>query len=165
MPSFETSRNVRYSTGEMFDLVADVEQYPQFLPLCTGLAVRSRSTDDNGREVLVAIMSVGYKAIRERFTSKVTLDREAMDILVEYVDGPFKRMENRWTFRPDPERPGGSTIGFQIDYEFRSRTLSMVMGAVFERAFRRFAEAFEERADALYGDGANRGSAGGGTVL
>ena len=95
-------------------------------------------------------MSVGYKAIRESFTSRVTLDRPRRVIDVEYVDGPFRHLRNRWTFGPSGN---GCEVGFDIDYEFRSRTLSFVMGTVFDRAFRRFATAFEERADEIYGPG------------
>ena len=134
----------------MFDLVADVEQYPDFLPLCQSLQVRRRSTAPTGEEVLVADMRVGYKAIRESFTSRVTLDRAHRTILVEYIDGPFKSLENRWTFRDDPETPGRSTIEFFITYEFKSRMLGLLMGSMFDGAFRRFAEAFEHRADQVY---------------
>ena len=148
MPSFQSTRTVPFSPTEMFDLVADVERYPDFLPLCDSLRVRSRSLDAEGREVLLADMGVGYKAIRETFTSRVTLDRARHAILVEYVDGPFSRMENRWTFA---QRNGGCLVRFAIDYAFRSRMLGMLMGAMFERAFRRFAQAFEERAAEVYG--------------
>lgn len=155
MPNFETTRTADHPPQDMFDLVADVEQYPQFLPLCTGLTIRSRNTDAEGREVLIANMSVGYKAIRERFTSKVTLDRENMRILVEYIDGPFSHLENRWTFTAAAD--GAKTsVGFLIDYEFKRKALGMIMGAMFDRAFRHFAEAFEERADAIYGSQATQ---------
>jgi len=152
MPSFRTQRRVRHSAADMFDLVADVEKYPLFLPLCTGLRVRRQETDAQGRDVLVADMSVGYKAIRETFTSRVTLDRPKLEILVEYVDGPFRRLENRWTFRdlPDAAQAPACEIDFFIDYEFRSRMLGLLMGGMFETAFRRFAEAFERRADLVY---------------
>ena len=147
MPAFRTTRRVRHSPQQMFDLVADVERYPEFLPLCEALRVRGRTTDESGREVLVAAMSVGYKAIRETFTTRVTLDRVARKILVEYVEGPFKRLENRWTFEPAGE---GCEVGFDIDYEFRSMALSLLMGAMFDKAFRKFTEAFERRADGIY---------------
>lgn len=132
----------------MFDLVADVESYPQFLPLCEALRIRRRNRSDEGVEVLVADMTVGYRAIRETFTSRVTLDRPRLKILVEYVDGPFSHLENRWTFRSDEP---GSHVDFFIDYEFRSRTLGLLMGAMFDHAFRRFADAFEQRANQIYG--------------
>ena len=133
----------------MFDLVADVDQYPQFVPLCEALRVRSRTAKDEGVEVLVADMTVAYKLVRETFTSRVTLEREKLTILVEYLDGPFKRMENRWRFRELGER--SCEVEFFIDYEFRSRILAMLMGAMFDAAFRRFATAFEKRADQVYG--------------
>ena len=153
MPSFRSSRRVRHEAAQMFELVADVESYPQFLPLCEALKIRRRNRSDEGVEILIADMTVGYKAIRETFTSRVTLDRPRLKILVEYVDGPFSHLENRWTFRADgePAAGTGSHVDFYINYEFRSRTLGLLMGAMFDRAFRRFAEAFEERADRIYG--------------
>jgi len=132
----------------MFDLVADVQRYPEFLPLCESLRVLRRSESGEGVETLVAVMSVGYKAIRESFTTRVTLDRPRLRILVEYVDGPFKYLENRWTFRPTGS---GCEVEFFISYEFRSLTLGLLMGSVFDKAFRRFVHAFNERADAIYG--------------
>ena len=150
MPSFRTTRRVPHAPDKMFALVADVERYPEFLPLCTGLKVLRRQEEEHGREMLVAEMSVGYKAISERFTTKVALDREKHDIHVSYVNGPFKYLENRWEFRPDG---GGCTVHFAIDYEFRSMALGLVMGAMFDRAFRRFTDAFESRADSVYGRG------------
>ncbi|MFD1332444.1 type II toxin-antitoxin system RatA family toxin [Methylopila musalis] len=148
MPSFRTSRRVPHSADEMFDLVADVEKYPLFLPLCEALKVRSREERDQ-RPVLIADMTVAYKMFRETFTSKVTLDREARTITVSYLDGPFSHLENRWSFEPRSE--GGSEVRFFIDWELRSRMLSMLVGAAFERVFRRYAEAFEQRADRVYG--------------
>jgi coenzyme Q-binding protein COQ10 len=133
----------------MFDLVADVERYPEFVPLCKDLRVRSRRLDAQGRETLIAEMSVGYKMIRETFTSRVLLDKPRLRLVVEYIDGPFRYLENIWTFRDEPE-PKGSVVTFFIDYEFRSRTLGALMGGMFDEAFRRFAGAFEERADSLY---------------
>lgn len=149
MPTFETKRIVSHSPDDMFDLVADVEKYPGFVPLCQSLEVKRRRVEPDGRELLVADMTVAYKVFRETFTSRVVLDRANRIIDVTYVDGPFKEMVNRWTFK---EVPGGKCeVGFFIRYEFRSRTLSALMGRVFDRAFRRFASAFEERADAVYG--------------
>jgi len=98
VPSFRSERRVRHTAQEMFDLVADVERYPEFVPLCTSLRVRSRKPEGEGRETLIADMSVGYKLIRERFTSRVTLDRPQLRVEVRYVDGPFRHMENLWTF-------------------------------------------------------------------
>lgn len=148
MPSFRTTRRVPHAPEEMFALVADVESYPEFLPLCTGLRVLRRLPEEGEKETLVAEMSVGYKAISEKFTTRVTLDRAAHDILVSYVDGPFKRLENRWEFRPAGE---GCEVRFAIDYEFRSMALGLLMGAMFERVFRGFTTAFERRADLVYG--------------
>jgi coenzyme Q-binding protein COQ10 len=148
MPSFRSARSVKHSSAQMFDLVADVERYPEFLPLCERLRVIRRSQSGEGVETLVATMSVGYKAIAETFTSRVTLDRPRMRILVEYVDGPFKYLENRWTFKPTAS---GSDVEFFINYEFKSFALGLLMGSVFDKAFRRFAEAFEERANEVYG--------------
>ena len=149
MPTFSSKRLVRHTPVNMFDLVADVEKYPRFLPLCEELRVRRRTNaGDNGVETLVADMTVGYKAIRETFTSRVTLDRPRLRINVEYVDGPFQYLENRWTFH---EAPTGCEVEFFITYEFRSFALGMLMGTMFDRAFRRFSEAFERRADDVYG--------------
>jgi coenzyme Q-binding protein COQ10 len=149
MPTFSSKRLVRHTPVNMFDLVADVEKYPRFLPLCEELRVRRRTNaGDNGVETLVADMTVGYKAIRETFTSRVTLDRPRLRINVEYVDGPFRYLENRWTFH---EAPGGCEVEFFITYEFRSFALGVLMGAMFDRAFRKFSEAFERRADEVYG--------------
>ena len=133
----------------MFDLVADVDKYPQFVPLCDQLRVRKRTEGEGDTEVLVADMTVAYKFVRETFTSRVTLDKPNLKILVAYLDGPFSKMENRWTFKPS----GGNSceVEFAIDYEFKSRTLGMLMGAMFETAFRKFSAAFEARADKVYG--------------
>ena len=147
MPSFRTTRQVRHSPVEMFNLVADIENYPEFVPLCEELRIRRRVQSGDGIETLVAEMSVGYKAIRETFTTRVTLDEPRLRILVEYVEGPFSYLENRWTFKPDP---AGCAVEFYITYEFKSFALRMLMGAMFERAFAKFAEAFEERADVIY---------------
>ncbi|GGG24502.1 type II toxin-antitoxin system RatA family toxin [Chelatococcus composti] len=151
MPSFRNKRRVPYTPAQMFDLVADVEQYPAFLPLCEALRVRRRAASGEGVETLIADMTVGYKAIRETFTSRVTLDRPRLRILVEYVDGPFRHLENRWAFHQLDDV--GCEVDFFISYEFKSMALGLVMGAVFERAFHKFAEAFEERARTVYGRG------------
>jgi coenzyme Q-binding protein COQ10 len=149
MPSFTNKRRVRHSATDMFDLVADVERYPEFVPLCESLHVRRRVASGEGVDILVADMTVAYKMFRESFASRVTLDRPRLSIVVEYLDGPFSRLENRWTFRPESE--SASEVEFYIAYEFRSRTLGLLMGAMFDAAFRRFAEAFEQRADEVYG--------------
>ena len=148
MPSFRTTRPVRHSATEMFDLVADVDRYPEFVPLCQRLNVQRRTEGGEGTKILEASMTVAYGPLRETFTTKVTLDRPRLAILVEYLDGPFEYLENRWRFRPKDE--GASEVDFYIAYEFRSRVLGLVMGSVFDTAFRRFAEAFERRADEIY---------------
>jgi coenzyme Q-binding protein COQ10 len=149
MPEFSTKKRVRHSAADMFNLVADVERYPEFVPLCQSLKVRKRDTDSTGKEVIVADMTVAYKLIREGFTSRVTLDRQALSILVEYLEGPFRRMNNRWRFHPVDDH--SCDVEFFLAYEFRSRTLGLLMGSVFDAAFRRFAAAFERRADQVYG--------------
>lgn len=148
MPTFRTTRRVRHASDAMFALVADVERYPQFVPLCERLAVRTRTPMPDGSEIVVATMTIAYKMFRESFTSRVVLNRAANRIDVTYLDGPFRFLENRWTFLPEGE---GCRVEFYLAYEFRSRTLGMVMGAVFDKVFSRFAEAFEARADAVYG--------------
>ncbi len=149
MPQFSTRRRVQHSASEMFDLVADVENYPQFVPLCQRLKVKQRNVAEDGTQILVADMTVAYKLIRETFTSRVTLDRKNSRILVQYLNGPFSRMENRWNFKPPGEN--ACEVEFSIEYEFKSRMLGMLMGAMFDAAFRRFSAAFEARADAVYG--------------
>jgi coenzyme Q-binding protein COQ10 len=149
MPQFSNRRRVGHAAGQMFDLVADVERYPEFVPLCEHLKVRSRTASADGVEVVIADMTVSFKLVRERFTSRVTLDRPNLKILVEYLQGPFSRLENRWTFEPQGER--ACIVGFYIGYEFKSRMLATLMGAMFDAAFQRFAAAFERRADAIYG--------------
>jgi coenzyme Q-binding protein COQ10 len=148
MPQFSTRRRVRHSAADMFDLVADVERYPEFVPLCRAMRVLRRAKTGD-REVVVAEMTVAYKLIKETFTSRVTLDRGRLQILVEYLDGPFSRMENQWHFHPAAETT--CDVEFFIAYEFKSRTLGLLMGAMFDAAFRRFASAFEHRADLVFG--------------
>jgi len=148
MPQFSTKHALQHAATEMFDLVADVESYPEFVPLCRALKVRRRQPLPNGNELLVAQMTVAYKFISETFTSRVTLDRTNLQIRVEYLDGPFSQLENRWSFRPTGEET--CEVEFFISYEFKSRTLAVLMGSMFEMAFRRFATAFEKRADLVY---------------
>jgi coenzyme Q-binding protein COQ10 len=150
MPTFSNKRRVRHSAADMFDLVADVEHYPEFVPMCRDLKVRQRNPAGEGVEIVVADMTVSFKLVRETFRSRVTLDRPKRQILVEYLQGPFSHMQNRWTFRPEGDQ--ACEVEFFIDYEFRSRTLGMLMGGMFDLAFRRFAAAFEARADQVYGD-------------
>ena len=149
MTSFETTRAVNHRASDMFDLVADVENYPKFVPLCDALVVRDRTKDDAGNDLILADMTVAFKLFRETFRSKVVLDRDDWTIAATYVDGPFHHMENRWNFAPASD--DGCTVTFFIDYALRSRALQLIAGTVFETAFRRFAEAFEQRADVVYG--------------
>jgi coenzyme Q-binding protein COQ10 len=154
MPSFRNARHVRHQPAEMLALVADIERYPEFLPFCESLVVKRRERREDGVEVVVADMRVGYKALREAFTSRVTIDRANSKILVEYIDGPFSFLENRWNFVAEPQGADaypGTRIDFYITYEFRSRMLSLVAGAVFDRIFRMFSDAFVARADQVYG--------------
>jgi coenzyme Q-binding protein COQ10 len=154
MPQFRNNRRVKHSACDMFDLVADVERYPDFVPLCESLKVRRRVKSGEGIEIVTAQMTVAFALLRETFVSRVTLDRPRLLISVAYLDGPFSRLDNRWTFTDAGAQ--ASDVEFFIDYEFKSRMLGMVMGSVFDAAFRRFAEAFERRADAVY---ANRQTA------
>jgi coenzyme Q-binding protein COQ10 len=149
MPQFSTKRHVRHSADDMFDLVADVEHYPEFVPLCRDLKVRQRTAAGEGVEIVVADMTVSFKLVRETFRSRVTLDKPKFQILVEYLQGPFSRMQNRWDFKPAGDN--ACDVEFYIDYEFKSRTLGMLMGSMFDMAFRRFSAAFEARADQVYG--------------
>ena len=135
----------------MFDLVAAVEKYPEFVPLCERLTVRSRSVDGSGRPIVVAEMAVGYGPIRETFVSSVLLDRPAMAITATLLEGPFSRLLNRWRFTPHAR---GAEVEFLIDYEFKSFALQMLMGAMFDKAFGKYVSAFEARADAVYGKSA-----------
>lgn len=147
MPSFSTQRHVRFTADQMFALVADIEKYPEFLPLCTGLRVLTRKALATGEE-LTARMSVGYKSVAENFTTRIVTNPAERSIDVSYLDGPFKHLHNRWRFIDDAN---GSVVDFFIDYEFRSKLLGALMGAMFDQAFRRFTQAFEERAVKIYG--------------
>ena len=133
----------------MFDLVADVERYPEFVPLCQALKVRQRRQNGDGTETIVADMTVSFKLVKETFTSEVTLDRGERKINVRYLRGPFSNLENRWTFEPRGEE--ACDVVFFIAYEFKSRMLAMLMGTMFDAAFARFSTAFEKRADVVYG--------------
>jgi coenzyme Q-binding protein COQ10 len=135
----------------MYDLVADVEQYPKFLPLCEGLSVKQRGRE-GGKAALICEMTVGYQAIRETFTSRVLLDPDALQVdagsVPDYPSGPFRHVENRWTFAP---AEGGCDVQFYISYEFKSLMMQMLVGSLFDRVFRRYTQAFEERAQVVYG--------------
>jgi coenzyme Q-binding protein COQ10 len=133
----------------MFDLVADVERYPEFVPLCKALKIRRRKENPDGTETIIADMTVSFKLVKETFTSEVTLDRSRLNIVVHYLKGPFSNLENRWTFEAKGEE--ACDVGFFIAYEFKSRMLATLMGAMFDAAFGRFSAAFEKRADLIYG--------------
>ena len=149
MPKFSSKRRVRHSALEMFDLVADIECYPEFVPLCKSLKIRQRTAKPDGSEIVIADMTVSFKLVRETFTSRITLDRAGLNITVEYLKGPFSNLENRWTFEPRSDTD--CDVGFFLSYEFKSRMLAMLMGTMFDTAFQRFAAAFEKRADMIYG--------------
>ena len=149
MPRFSSKRRVPHRASEMFDLVADVESYPEFVPFCQALKIRKRTPGPDGTEIVVSDMTVSFKLVKETFTSEVTLDRPNLKISVRYLRGPFSNMENKWTFESRGE--DACDVGFLINYEFKSRMLAMLMGAMFDAAFSRFAAAFEKRADVIYG--------------
>ncbi len=149
MPKFSSKRRVQHSAAQMFDLVADVERYPEFVPLCRSLKIRQRTPKPDGTEIVICEMTVSFKLVREAFTTKVTLDSPNMKILVEYLRGPFSNLENRWSFEPKSDTV--CDVGFFLAYEFKSRMLAMLMGTMFDTAFQRFAAAFEKRADVIYG--------------
>ena len=149
MPRFSNKRRVQHRADQMFDLVADIERYPEFVPLCSALRVRRRMPQADGTEIIVAEMTVSFKLVKETFTTKVALDRENLKITVRYLQGPFSNLENRWTF--EPKGDDACDVGFFIAYEFKSRMLATLMGSMFDAAFARFSAAFEKRADKIYG--------------
>ncbi|WP_454599398.1 type II toxin-antitoxin system RatA family toxin [Qipengyuania sp. SM2507] len=151
MPGSRETRRLPYSCEQMFDLVADVARYDEFLPWVVATRVRSDSETE-----MVADMLVGFKAIREKFTSRV--DKSRPDRLeVHYLDGPLRDLDNSWTFRPTED--GGCEIDFAVDFTFRNAVFEAIAGQYFDRAFRKMVEAFERRADDLYGREAAPGNA------
>ncbi len=143
MPTHSEKRVLPYSPAQLYQLVAEVERYPEFLPWCIAARIRERSP-----ALLVADLVIGFKMVRERFTSRVTLDPENLKIDVAYCDGPFKYLTNNWCFLPHET---GCEIDFHVDFAFRSRLLQTIMEAVFTEAVKRMVGAFETRARALYG--------------
>ncbi|MXP25165.1 type II toxin-antitoxin system RatA family toxin [Altererythrobacter indicus] len=143
MPGIQETRRLPYSAAQMFDLVADVDNYPEFLPWVVATRIRS----DDGRE-MVADMLVGFKALREKFTSRVHKERPHQ-LRVQYVDGPLRDLDNLWVFR---DIEGGCEIDFKVDFAFKSRMFEALAGQYFDRAFRKMVNAFETRADELYGN-------------
>lgn len=150
MPRISTKMIVAHRPDQMFDLVADVEKYPEFVPMCEALIIRQKREKDD-KVLLIADMTAGYKLIRETFTSQVLLDRNQGIIDVKYIDGPFKHLENRWTFSPQ-ESGEGCDVDFYMDYEFKNRMLTILVGSVFDMAFQKMTSAFEKRADEIYGN-------------
>jgi len=148
MHVYETRHPVAHTADDMFALVARVEDYSKFLPLCEAVDIKRREISD-GKEVIVATMTVGYGLVRESFTTKVHLDRAARKILVEYLDGPFTFLENRWHFQPNG--PRASDVEFYIAYAFSSRLFERLVGRLFAKAVERYTSAFEARANAVYG--------------
>ena len=142
MPTHAERRVLPYSPEQMFDLVADVGRYPEFLPWCVGAKVRSHTETD-----LVADLTIGFGPFRETFTSRVALDRPTT-VTVKYENGPFRYLNNQWTFKPAPR---GAECSFFVDFEFRSRILQAAIGVVFNEAVRRMVNAFLKRARAVYG--------------
>ncbi len=134
----------------MYELIADIEQYPQFLPLCEALTVKSR-TKKNGRDILIADMTVAYKFVKETYGSRIVLDSEKRRVIVSAITGPFQHLDNRWTIREISEE--SCDVVFFIDYEFKSRPLQLLMGSMFDIAFHKFSDAFVDRANDVYGRG------------
>jgi coenzyme Q-binding protein COQ10 len=147
MPSHREKRVLPYAAAEMYDLVADVARYPEFLPWTAAARIRSR-VDHGDHEVIEADLVISFKVFRERFGSRVTLWPGRRRIETEYLDGPFRHMRSFWQFA---DVPGGCEVEFFVDFEFRSAILQKVIGVVFNEAMQRVVRAFEERAAALYG--------------
>ncbi len=142
MPTHAEHKIVAYRPGQLFDIVADVGRYPEFLPWCVGAKVRSRTETE-----LVADLVIGFGPFREGFTSRVALDRPHK-VAVRYEKGPFRYLNNQWSFSPHPQ---GCKVDFFVDFEFRSRLLQSAIGVVFNEAVRRMVNAFLKRARDLYG--------------
>jgi coenzyme Q-binding protein COQ10 len=143
MPRHSETRHLPYSPEQLFEMVADVERYDEFLPWVVAVRVRSSSETET-----VADLVVGFNAFKERFTSKVVKHRPDR-IVVDYVDGPLKYLHNEWTFKP--AAGGGTDLCFAVDFAFKSRLFETLAGQMFDRALRRMTSAFEQRAAALYG--------------
>lgn len=152
MTDINHSRHLPFTATQMYALVSDIEKYPEFLPYCTGLNVQSDQTRGNKR-IRTAEMQIGYKLIKESFTSRVLEDPDARVISTSLVSGPFSQMENKWEFM-DAEN-GGCDLTFSMQYSFSSRIFEKIVGAAFDRFFNVFAQSFEERAHAIYGIGSD----------
>lgn len=156
MPTHAEQRRVPYAPRQIYDLVADIERYPEFLPWTAACRIRSRAawTDASakrGDEVVDADLVVSFKVFREKFGSRVTLRPSDLRIDVSYLDGPFRHLDNHWRFIENED--GSTTIDFHLDFEFKSAMLQRLIGVVFQQAMQRVVRAFEARADALYGRG------------
>lgn len=149
MPTHAEQREMPYSAREMYDLIADIGAYPQFLPWCSGARIRSRTPQPDGSELVEADLVISFKLFRERFGSRVVLRPATHQIEVAYLDGPFKYLSNQWRF--EPTGPQSCKVDFFVDFEFKSRTLQMIIGLVFGEAMQRIVRAFEARAAQLYG--------------
>lgn len=143
MPTHAEKRQMNYTPQQLFDMVADIESYPQFLPWCTAARIRKREGD-----VVWADLMIGFKLVRERFTSRVEMVRPDR-INVTYSDGPFKYLNNHWVFEPLPD--GSTLIDFYVDFEFHSKVLQKIIGALFNEAVKLMVSAFQKRAAQLYG--------------
>lgn len=148
MPRHAETRHLPYSARQMYDLVADIERYPEFLPWCAAARIRARR-QDGGREVVLADLVISFRVFRETFGSRVTLDPAALTIDTAYIDGPFRHMQSRWSFAE--AEGGGCEVSFHVDFEFRNRVLQGLIGVVFNDAMQRVVRAFERRAAELYG--------------
>ena len=146
MPTHTEKRIMPYTAKQMYDLVADVETYPDFLPWCAATRIR-KVTKDSHKTIIETDLIIAFKVFRERFGSRVTLKAEKFSIDVEYLDGPFKYLNNHWIFR---DVDGGCEADFFVDFEFKSRVLQALIGVVFNEAMQRIVKAFEMRADDLY---------------
>ncbi len=148
MTTHSETRTMPYSAEQMYDLIARIEDYPEFLPWCAAVRRRSSSIVD-GCETVDADMIVSFKVFREKFGSRVVLNPEARKIDVSYLDGPFKYLTNNWSFKPLSDT--SCEVDFFVDFEFRSKTLQALIGVVFHQAMQQVVRAFEKRAEALYG--------------
>ncbi|MDO5621291.1 MAG: type II toxin-antitoxin system RatA family toxin [Paracoccus sp. (in: a-proteobacteria)] len=151
MPQSSDSRVLPYSAQQMYDLVADVESYPQFLPWNSAARIRSRTAHPDGAEVIEADLVISFKVFREKFGSRVTLWPEAKKIDTEYLDGPFSHLKSGWSFTDMPGDTPRCQVDFFVDFEFRNAILRKVIGVVFAEAMSRIIRAFEDRARVLYG--------------
>jgi coenzyme Q-binding protein COQ10 len=151
MPRHHETRPLPYTARQMYDLVADVARYPEFLPWNAAARIRSRTDLGDGRERMEADLVISFKVFRERFGSRVVLDPGRMRIETEYLDGPFRYMRSTWDFRDRPA--GGCEVEFLVDFEMRNALLQKVVGVVFHEAMLRIVRAFETRAAQLYGAG------------